>query len=147
MADMEGAGRPRKPTPATMMAMDSVLLNDLREFMWLDANGNPARCHLRHYQTGLGMVVVFTEVKHNKGMSVTNDAENLVAAACKALGLKESAPIWLEHYGPDAYGDPREADRFARIRVRKDAAPSWEDMPTPLVVEMVGPSVLNREGP
>ena len=100
-------------------------------------------CWLRAYHTHLGTLMVFTELRTNPGLSVTNGAEHLVEE-CRRLGVNPQEAILLEHYGPLAYG-PNEPHRFSRIRPSDQGGVAWEHFPTSAVVSLLGEAFLAEQ--
>ena len=67
--------------------------------------GNDSSCHLRVYQflsAGIA-VAIATELRENRGPSITNSAESLWREVVKEYDLDPEKTHFVEHYRDDVY--------------------------------------------
>lgn len=70
-----------------------------------DGLGRLCRCDLHVYRDGATAVVVASERADNPGASITNTYNHLATGVCQKLGLSVEQTTWIEHYGPESYGE------------------------------------------
>jgi hypothetical protein len=135
-----------EPDPFATFAASQFLLD--RELRYQGRDGRPALCRLRVFAGLVGTVAILTELARNPGMSVTDAAEEAIAAAAgilrEDLAQDPGTVVWLEHYDRGSYHlgflDVPEGERFSRIRI-EDGQATWEPLPGPLLEEMIGRSL------
>ena len=94
-----------------------------------------ARCGLRAYQTSTcGIVVIASELRENRGTSVTNFAEQLATAILTELKVEPGQMTWIEHYPErvSSYSEREREETFDLVTFDFDAdrrefiQPQWK---------------------
>jgi hypothetical protein len=116
--------------------------------------GYPSKCRIRIYLSDEerdATVVICSELATNTGTSVTNAAEWVAGDVLKHHGLDGAAPVWIEHYPPEAT-DGREETfdlvLFSSYEVREVRVggerrfeigqPTWKRLDRRIVEALVG---------
>lgn len=76
----------------------SERLVDTNDYEFTAATGVKATCGLRIVRDAEQTVVILTELPDNRGMSVTNAAEELATQVRREFGLDPDQTRWIEHY-------------------------------------------------
>ncbi len=97
--------------------------------------GRESVCHLRAWVHDGRTVAVTSELADNPGPSVTNGAEGLHARLVARFG---PSVIHVEHYGPAAYGSPRDRDRYDLVTMGDAARAVWKPLNTEAVEAIIG---------
>lgn len=77
-------------------AMEQLV--DTNNYEFTAATGVKAVCGLRIVRDGEQTIVVLTELPENRGMSVTNAAEEIATQVRREFGLDPDQTLWIEHY-------------------------------------------------
>jgi hypothetical protein len=81
-------------------------------YEFITATGVKARCGLRILRDGSQVVVILSELRDNRGRSVTNAAEEIATQVRRKFGLDPDQTRWIERYP--------ERQRFRRNRDRSE---------------------------
>jgi hypothetical protein len=97
-------------------------------------------CHVKILSNEDRTVVVITEAPQNKGMSITNAAEEIATKIVKEFKLPLEKTTWIEHYvHSDVFDGEETYDQIVFIwNNKKAASPRWNPMPKMTFEEIVG---------
>lgn len=104
-------------------------------FHWEKGEGIPGAagcCRIRIYcnneniQASERWVIIGSEVKENKGQSLTNCIEFLFGKVCRFYRIKPETTTWIEHYNQDSYEDRNREEEYSLVTLSVGARPSWK---------------------
>jgi hypothetical protein len=99
-------------------------------FFWGSLHRSPSLSHLRLYRNPWRTIAIATEVDANPSLSLTNGAEEAIAAAIVQYQLAPATLLWVEHDCQDRIA----WERFRLVffaqnpRTRRYAAPRWHQI-------------------
>lgn len=103
-------------------------------FEWQEGEGIPGPagcCRIRIYskkndgnQEAKQWVVISSEIKENKGQSITNCVETLFKKVCKYYEINPEKTTWIEHYNQESYEDKDREEEYSLVNLSNKRS-SW----------------------